>query len=280
MDVLGEYENNYEDIFLVKENNTSKIYKGFNIIDNRFICLKIIDKKQLELGEYDFLIQQIKREEEITKICKSENIVNFYQKYETLNNIIYEFEYCETDLYDYYKYNGELRNNPEFFKNIVIKLATIIKELNSKGVIHRDIKPSNIYLKKENDLNSIKLGDFGCSIYIKDNDFEPIGTIIYSAPEIINNLKYNEKCDLWSLGITLYELYFGKLPYGINVTTNTIIEAINNPEKKFNYKKTDIPCLDFLFKKLLKIDPNERISYQEFFNYVLNSNFMKNMRIK
>ena len=277
MDVLGEYENNYEDIFLVKENNTSKIYKGFNIIDNRFICLKIIDKKQLELGEYDFLIQQIKREEEITKICKSENIVNFYQKYETLNNIIYEFEYCETDLYDYYKYNGELRNNPEFFKNIVIKLATIIKELNSKGVIHRDIKPSNIYLKKENDLNSIKLGDFGCSIYIKDNDFEPIGTIIYSAPEIINNLKYNEKCDLWSLGITLYELYFGKLPYGINVTTNTIIEAINNPEKKFNYKKTDIPCLDFLFKKLLKIDPNERISYQEFFNYVLNSNFMKNM---
>ena len=277
MDVLGEYENNYEDIFLVKENNTSKIYKGFNIIDNRFICLKIIDKKQLELGEYDFLIQQIKREEEITKICKSENIVNFYQKYETLNNIIYEFEYCETDLYDYYKYNGELRNNPEFFKNIVIKLATIIKELNSKGVMHRDIKPSNIYLKKENDLNSIKLGDFGCSIYIKDNDFEPIGTIIYSAPEIINNLKYNEKCDLWSLGITLYELYFGKLPYGINVTTNTIIEAINNPEKKFNYKKTDIPCLDFLFKKLLKIDPNERISYQEFFNYVLNSNFMKNM---
>ena len=277
MDILGEYENNYDEVYLIKENNTSKIYKAFNIINNRVVCLKIIEKKQLELGEYDFLIQQIKREEEITKLCKSENIVNFYQKYETLNHIIFEFEYCEKDLSDYYKNNGELRINPEFFKNIVIKLATVLKELNSKGVMHRDIKPSNIYLKNENDLNSIKLGDFGCSIYIKENNSEPIGTIIYSAPEIINNLKYDEKCDLWSLGITLYELYFGNIPYGMNATTNTIIEAINNPEKKFNYKKTNIPSLDFLFKKLLTIDPDKRISYQEFFNYVLNNNFMKNM---
>ena len=277
MDFLGEYENNYDEIFLLKENNTSKIYRGFNIINNRFVCLKIIDKKQLELGEYDFLIQQIKREEEITKLCKSDNIVNFYQKYETLNHIIFEFEYCDKDLSDYYKNNGELRINPEFFKNIVIKLATVLKELNSKGVMHRDIKPSNIYLKNENDLNSIKLGDFGCSIYIKENNSEPIGTIIYSAPEIINNLKYDEKCDLWSLGITLYELYFGNIPYGMNATTTTIIEAINNPETKFNYKKTNIPSLDFLFKKLLTVDPDKRISYQEFFNYVLNNNFMNNM---
>ena len=239
--------------------------------------MKIIDKKQLELGEYDFLYKQIKREEEITKICKSENIVNFYQKFETINHIIYELECCETDLYDYYKDNGELRRNPEFFKNLVIKLATVLKEINSKGVMHRDIKPSNIFLKNEEDLNSIKLGDFGCSIYIKENNSEPIGTIIYSAPEIINHLKYNEKCDLWSLGITLYELYFGKLPYGLNVTTNTIIEIINNPEKEFKYKKTNIPCLDFLFKKLLTIDPDERISYQDFFYYVFNDNFMKNM---
>ena len=48
----------------------------------------------------------------------------------------------------------------------------------------------------------------------KDNNYEKIGTLSYAAPEIIKSLKYDEKCDLWSLGITLYESIFGYLPYG------------------------------------------------------------------
>ena len=80
--------------------------------------------------------------------------------------------------------------------------------MQDKGIMHRDIKPGNIFIKDENENKRIKLGDFGCSIYIKDNTSEPIGTIFYAAPEIIKNISYDEKCDLWSLGVTLFELYF------------------------------------------------------------------------
>ena len=131
------------------------------------------------------------------------------------------------------KDNGELRNKPEFFKNIIVILAKVLKILQLKGVMHRNIKPQNIFLKNEDDLNSIKLGDFGCSIFIKDNTSDPIGIIFYAAPEIIQNFKYDEKCDLWSLGVTLYQLYFFNLPYGKNVTNNIIMKAITDPEKKF-----------------------------------------------
>ena len=56
-----------------------------------------------------------------------------------------------------------------------------------------------------------------------------------------------------------------------------IMEAIIDPENNFKIKKTNIPCIDFLFEKLLKIEPEERMTYPEFFNLVLNNNFMKNM---
>ena len=279
MNMLGNHSQNYEEIFEIDGTNTSTIYSGFNIIRNQKCCLKVINKKQLELGEYDFLLKQIKREEELIKLCKSKYIVNLNDSFETEENIIFELEYCEHNLSNYLLDKGELRNDPEKFKKIVISLANALKIINSKGVMHRDIKPHNIFYEEEkDDLSSIKLGDFGCSILIKDNTSDPIGTIFYSSPEIIQNLKYDEKCDLWSLGITLYELYFGHLPYGYKdkVTTNTIIECISDP-KNFKFKMSNIPCIDYLFTNLLKVEPKERLSYEDFFKHVLNKDFMSNI---
>ena len=139
--------------------------------------------------------------------------------------------------------------------------------------MHRDIKPNNIFINENN--NIIKLGDFGCSIYIKDNKSDPIGTIFYTAPEIIKNLKYDEKCDLWSLGVTLYELYTGELPYGPDTTAFSIKKAIYD-EKNFKFENTGKPSLDILFKRLLVINPKNRMTFDELFKYVFNENFMEN----
>ena len=279
MDLLGKYYGDYKDIYSMEDEdtNTSRIFRGFNVKQNRDVCLKIREKKVIELGDYDFIMDQIRNEEELTKKCGSDNIINFYQKLETPNSIIFELEFCAQNMMEYLRNNGELRKEPENFKKLVLSLANALLIIHSNGIIHRDIKPNNIFLKFEDDLSIIKLGDFGCATYIKDNTSDPIGTIIYCAPEIINNYKYDEKCDLWSLGITLYELYFGKLPYGNNVTTNIIMEAISNPEKNFKYKKTNIECLDYLFNRLLTIDPEKRMTYEEFFDVVFSGNFMNDM---
>ena len=113
----------------------------------------------------------------------------------------------------------------------------------------------------------VKLGGFDYSIYIKDNTSESVGTIFYAAPEIIKNLEYDEKCDLWSFGITLYELLFGKLPYGINATTNIIKQSIYY-EDNFYYNKFGNPIIDTIFQKLLTLNRKNRVNHKDIFYYI------------
>ena len=292
-EILGKYISNYNDICLKEENdaiiNSSiQIYESYNKQNECYCFLKVINKKKLKLGDYDFLLEQIKKEEEISQLCKCDYILNLNQKLETENYIIFEYEYCEYNLLDYMYENGELEHEKEYFKEIILSIGKALKLLYENGIIHRNIRPNNIFFKSLDDNEQkkvIKLGNFDCSIYKKDNKSEPIGNIHYAAPEIIKNLEYDEKCDLWSLGITLYELYFGDLPFYnledsscifelTKFTNNFIIEKIYD-EKNFIFKKSKIPTLNILFKRLLTINPKERMTYDEFFEYIFNDNFMK-----
>ena len=121
-----------------------------------------------------------------------------------------------------------------------------MKTLHSKGIIHRNIKPSNMFICGEDDKRIIKLGDFGCAVYKNENNSEQIGTYLYSAPEIIKNLEYDDKCDLWSLGISFFELYFGLLPYGENVNSYNILKYIYGDK-------------DWIFQKTLDLDKGNQI---------------------
>jgi len=189
--ILAQYKDDYEDMHFEDESNLSKIYRAFNIKSNKECILKVISKEVIQQVDYDLMMEQLKREEEITKLCNSDYTVNFYRKLETENNIIFELEDCETNLLEYLNENGEgLEENKKLFKKIVIEVAKALKSINLKGVIHRDIKPNNIFIKSlskeddnEYDLDKyiIKLGDFGCSTFIKDNNFEKVGSILYLA---------------------------------------------------------------------------------------------------
>ena len=295
--MLGAFKDDYSDIFFESESNISKMYRAYNVNDDRECFLKIISLEELKKGDYDFHLERLKKEEEITRLCNSENTVNIYRKFQTKNHIIFELESCEMDLGFYLSENGELEREKDFFLQIVQDIAKAMKTLHSKNIIHRDIKPSNIFIYGKDDKRIIKLGDFGCATYKNENNSEQIGTYLYSAPEVLKNLEYDDKCDLWSLGITLFELYFGLLPYAPSPKSNTILEYIyedkewifkktkdlknppdpEKPEKpKENRKPEDIiPNLDVFFRRLLTIDPAKRMTFDEFYNYVFNNNFMK-----
>ena len=273
--ILEQYSKDYQDIIFEQETNNSKIFIATNINNQRTCTLKVISKEKLKLGDYTFLKNQLKREEELTAICNSEYTVNLYRKLETTDYIIFELEFFEDSIYDYFRENGPLNRDLNFYKYIVQQLANALRILHQKGVMHRDIKPQNIFLKTENGEKKIKLGDFGCSIFIKDNTSDPIGTFMYSSPEIIGEIEYNEKTDLWSLGITLFEIFFGYPPYGPYPSTKSIKNIVLDDNNNFIIKKTNIPTLDILFKRLLVINPDYRMTYDEFFNYVFSKDFMK-----
>ena len=279
---LGQYKDNYEEVVKNEETQMSKIYTAYNKYQNRSCYLKVISKEQMKKGDYDFLLEKIKREEQLTKLCQCKNVVQLYQKLETDKFYIFELEYLESNIYEgiINKYGGiGGEENKNYLRQIILDMARALKVMDQHGVMHRDIKPNNIFLTHldENDGERVaKLGDFGCSIFRKDNTFDSIGTILYAAPEILKNLKYNEKCDLWSLGVTLYELYFGLLPYGPSSNMNMNVIMDNIYADKFLLKKTNFASLDILLHRLLKREPNERASFDEFFKIVFDKNFMIN----
>ena len=285
---LGKYKSEYSHIFRVKkkygekeiEDPSIKVYEAQK--NNERVILKVIDKEGLkEEDDYDFHIEQIQKEKEISKLFNSEYIIKLKKEFETEKNIVFEQEYSESDLKEYLYQNGSLeiemvgKNNLELFKSFIIDIAKALKLIHEKGIVHRNIKPHNIFIQKLNKNNKkVKIGDFSSAIYIKEiNDSQPMGTIFYTAPEIVKNLDYNEKCDMWSVGITLFEIYFGVLPYGRYPNTKKMNDMIYD-EKKFIYRKSKIPTLNILFKRLLQIDPKNRMSSSEFYDYVTNKDFL------
>ena len=286
---LGEYKSDYSNIFPLKKNYDQKLYQDDSPIriydalkNNQGVFLKVININALkEEDDFNFQMKRIEKEIEISYKCNSDFTVKLIRHFKTNNNIIMEKEHCDSDLKDILFQNGAFKhkmvgkNNLQTFKDIILDLANALKFINEKGVVHRDIKPHNIYVKKDNNSRLItKLANFGSAIYIKDiKNAEPMGTVFYTAPEIINNFDYNEKCDMWSLGMTLFEIYFGVLPYGWYPNTKKMNDMLLD-EKGFIFEKSNIPTLDILFKRLLQINPDKRMSISEFYEYVNDKNFL------
>ena len=132
------------------------------------------------------------------------------------------------------------------------QLNNTFKIMKENNILHRDLKLENILIKYNNNKNMImKITDYGSSkrlISLLKSCTSHIGTPIYMAPEILEGIKHNYKCDLWSIGIIIYKLYFGKSPFpGLN--ENALINNINEYDKgKIKIKKTGNEELDDLIK--------------------------------
>jgi len=273
-DKFGKRIEDYKDIYFMEKIHYYEIYGGYNKKLEKDVSLKLIKKE--EFKDKKLLFKKVENEKEILeelKKCKCENILDFYRFFETKDNIIIEQEYYHTNLREYLMENGPSNYNLEFFKEVILGISNALLILHKKGVIHRNIRTSSLFLIENRGKNKIKLGEFGTAIFIKDNVSEPLNSIFYTAPEIINGEKYDEKCDLWSFGISLYELYFGTLPFGFKPSRVLVTKALSD-ESSFHFEKTNIPSIDNLFEGLLKINPKKRMTHEELFKLVFNKNFM------
>ena len=161
-------------------------------------------------------------------------------------------------------------DNINFMQQIFNDINNAIKILYQKKIMHRDIKLRNIFLKFENKEHTkitAKLGDFGASTFyeIEQKFSDNIGTLYYTAPEILKEETYNYKCDLYSIGVCLYYLVFREFPFKGN-TDNVILNQMLHFKTKY-LKKTHIKGLDELIEGLLEISPEKRISMEEYLNH-------------
>lgn len=191
------------------------------------------------------------------------NIVKFFDYLQVKPKVYLLLEYASNgNLFWYIRKQGYLPDQEaaRLFKQTAEALAY----LHSKSYIHRDMKPENLLLDKD---GQIKLCDFGwCAEYEEDSSMRNTfcGTYEYMAPEIFEKKPYDEKVDVWCLGILLYELVHGKSPF----KGNTVIDIYNNIKKgNIRFSSRCSPEIKDLILNILRRKPAERFNIQQILNH-------------
>ncbi len=182
-------------------------------------------------------------------------------------------------------YDGEslrqkIKKGPLTFEeslNIFYHLAQGLKAAHEEKIVHRDIKPGNIIIT---DKGEIKIVDFGLAKLAGEKLTESIstkGTIAYMAPEVIRSLPEDHRADLWSLGVVLYEMLTGHLPFKGEYPEPMMYSIVNEEPKLLSEYLNNVPeLLQNIIDKLLKKDPNER--YQNLSDLLVDLNFFRKRR--
>ena len=261
---------------------------------------KIVHKRILK---NDKLKDSLKKEIEILRDIKHENIVKLYEVKENKDSFFLVMELCNggslSKCLEKYKEKYNKPFSEEIVQYLMKQIVTAIKYCHSKKILHRDIKPDNILIKfnSEQEKNNIdmlkstvKIIDFGFARYLPESESAStvVGSPAYMDPGILEKLSklkkkikcnytYNEKVDIWSLGIICYEMIIGTLPFNSNS-----LEALLNDVKKGKYSlPTNLSreIVSFI-NGMLQYDLNKRLSIDALYQHVfLNKPYNKFTKI-
>ena len=290
------YEDYYEIIKGIGSGGFGTIYKGRKKNRDELIAIKVMDLNKIRedlmyvIDEKDNIEEKLKsyingfiKEFEIMKKCcnNNNNSVKCYEYFYNKDNFIIIMELCDMNLSQLLLEKKKEDNryfNSEEILEIMKQLNNTFKIMIENKIIHRDLKLENILIKKENGQNIIKLTDFGCSKKLISLSYygntQGIGTVAYMAPEILKGEKYNYKADLWSIGIIIYRLYFGKFPFP-GLEKEALINYIEAHGNKL-IKKTENKELDDLIKRLLEKNISKRLKWDEYLNHTFFKDKYKN----
>ncbi|KAK4169523.1 kinase-like domain-containing protein [Cladorrhinum sp. PSN259] len=226
---------------------------------SNFICaLKVLYKSELQHGTG--VEKQVRREIEIQSNLRHPNILKLYGHFHDSKRIFLILEFAGKG--ELYKHLQREQRFPEWkAAQYIAQMASALRYLHRKHVIHRDIKPENILMGIHGE---IKISDFGWSVHAPNNRRKTLcGTLDYLPPEMIKSGSkdnwYNEKVDLWSLGVLTYEFLVGEAPFEDTpvMTQKRIARADMTIPEWVSKEAKD------MIKKLLVLDPEKRLSLED-----------------
>ncbi|XP_029906554.1 NUAK family SNF1-like kinase 2 [Myripristis murdjan] len=221
----------------------------------RLVAIKSIRKEKIK-DEQDLV--HIRREIEIMSSLCHPHIITIYEVFENKDKIVIVMEYAsQGDLYDYIcdKQNISEKEARHFFRQIV----SAVHYCHQNGIVHRDLKLENILLDGN---GNVKIADFGLSnLYHRDEYLQTFcGSPLYASPEIVNGRPYRgPEVDTWSLGVLLYTLVHGAMPFDGN-NHKTLVQQISTG----NYRKPNHPSdACGLIRWMLMVNPERRATVEE-----------------
>lgn len=232
------------------------VYRAIDLTNNEARAIKIIPKGLITSTEvYD----RIRRETKLYQELRHPYIVKGYEFVDFSDNIYIVMEFVSNgSLLAYINENGAMSEDDA--KDKFMQLVLAIQYLHHNGITHRDIKPENILLDENND---IKLTDFGfAKIAANENQMMSTncGTIAYISPEILNNQLYTNAVDIWSMGVLLYAMVLGYLPFRSNNAAK-LSRLIIETQPKFPISLS--PQIIDLLSGMMCKDPQLRLTVDE-----------------
>ena len=223
---------------------------------NKVVAIKKIDT-------FKVLLSVLEQELYIVNLLMAnphENICKYYEIVRGSNCVFIVMEYCENNL-------TEILIKPlseEFARNYFKQLVEAFKFLHKFNIIHRDLKPANILLT--NNRTKIKIIDFGLSKFDGSMTNTFCGSPYYMAPEVLSQVPYNSKIDIWALGAILYEMLSGNRTFGTLNSVSELVKMIEARNIAPIKQKMTKKCKD-LIDRLLEIDVKKRIGWHELYNH-------------
>ncbi|XP_042552787.1 MAP/microtubule affinity-regulating kinase 3 isoform X4 [Dipodomys spectabilis] len=241
---------NYRLLKTIGKGNFAKVKLARHILTGREVAIKIIDKTQLNPTS----LQKLFREVRIMKILNHPNIVKLFEVIETEKTLYLIMEYASGgEVFDYLVAHGRMKEKEARAK--FRQIVSAVQYCHQKRIVHRDLKAENLLL--DADMN-IKIADFGFSneftVGSKLDTF--CGSPPYAAPELFQGKKYDgPEVDVWSLGVILYTLVSGSLPFDGQNLKELRERVLRGKYRIPFYMSTD--C-ENLLKRFLVLNPVKR----------------------
>ncbi|KAM9786688.1 MAP/microtubule affinity-regulating kinase 3a isoform X2 [Syngnathus typhle] len=241
---------NYRLLKTIGKGNFAKVKLARHILTGREVAIKIIDKTQLNPNS----LQKLFREVRIMKILNHPNIVKLFEVIETERTLYLVMEYASGgEVFDYLVAHGRMKEKEARAK--FRQIVSAVQYCHQKHIVHRDLKAENLLL--DADMN-IKIADFGFSNeFTLGNKLDTFcGSPPYAAPELFQGKKYDgPEVDVWSLGVILYTLVSGSLPFDGQNLKELRERVLRGKYRIPFYMSTD--C-ENLLKRFLVLNPAKR----------------------
>ncbi|KAM7132544.1 hormonally up-regulated neu tumor-associated kinase [Molossus nigricans] len=256
------------------EGSFAKVREGLHVLTGEKVAIKVIDKKRAKKDTY--VTKNLRREGQIQQMIRHPNITQLLDILETENSYYLVMELCPGGNL-MRKISEKKRLEEAEARRYIRQLISAVEHLHRAGVVHRDLKIENLLLDEDNNIKLIDFGLSNCAGILGHSDpfSTQCGSPAYAAPELLARKKYGPKIDVWSIGVNMYAMLTGTLPFTVEpFSLRALYQKMVDKEMNPLPTQLSAGAIHFL-RSLLEPDPVKRPNIQQALaNRWLNENYV------